>query len=235
MKRRELRERPFPGAWVPYLEEYVAFWRACPDHLGEKFKADLKLFLWEKAWIPAGGIEITEAMQVVVSAAAARLILHLDISLYNRLTEIVMYPSHYKHPGNDTDVILGEAHNFGTVVLSWDAVRHGLANNRDGHDTATHEFAHVLDRGDGAFDGTPTLRSRADYKAWADVMSRHFLALRDEAAAERSVLRMYGATNEAEFFAVVTEAFFERPAHLKEALPDLYVELRRFYGFDPCS
>lgn len=234
LKRRQLRERPFPEEWIGHLDQYVAFWHDCPAAMGDKFKEDLKIFLWEKAWIPAGGIDLTEAMQVVISAAAARLVLHLDISLYDRLTEIVVYPSHYKHPNRDGTVIFGEAHAFGTVVLSWDAVRHGLANHHDGHDTATHEFAHVLDRGDGAFDGTPELRSRGDYRAWADVMTHHFHALQEGEHVQRSVLRSYGATNEAEFFAVATEAFFEKPVAMRDKTPDLYEELRRFYGFDPC-
>jgi Mlc titration factor MtfA (ptsG expression regulator) len=96
-----------------------------------------------------------------------------------------------------------------------------------------HEFAHVLDRADGAFDGTPELRALAHYRPWAEVMNEHFVKLRERRSAQRKALRSYGAENEAEFFAVATEAFFERPDRLREHLPDLYRELCRFYGCDP--
>lgn len=88
---------------------------------------------------------------------------------------------------------------------------------------------------DGVFDGTPRLKTRADYRPWAQVMSRHFLGLRSGEKKDRSVLRMYGATNEAEFFAVATEAYFEKPRLMKQLLPDLYEELREFYGGDPAA
>jgi Mlc titration factor MtfA (ptsG expression regulator) len=234
-KRGQLAQRPFPEEWRQYLDEHVAFWTRCPEVLTEKYLSDLKVFAWEKHWFGAGGLEMTDEIKVVVSAAAARLILHLDLGYYDRLTEIVVYPGAYKHPDNEHAVILGEAHSFGTVVLAWDAVLHGLADPRDGHDTATHEFAHVLDREGGEFNGTPRLATRADYRPWAEVMSRHFFALQDEERPEQKVLRDYGATNEAEFFAVATESFFEKPRQMRTHTPELYDVLRDFYGFDPCG
>lgn len=233
-RRRDYRKQPVPAGWHAYLEARVPFYAGLEGALRARFLEYLKIFVWEKHFIGAGGMEVTDEVEVVIAAAAVRLVLHLDISMYDRLTEIVVYPSHYKHPERD-GVIFGEAHQWGTVVLSWDAVVQGLANPRDGHDTSTHEFAHVLDRVDGAFDGTPALRSGEHYRPWAEVMSRHYLALQKRRKAERRALRAYGATNEAEFFAVATESFFEKPAQMKARLPDLYDELRRFYGFDPAA
>lgn len=66
-------------------------------------------------------------------------------------------------------------------------------------------------------------------------MSRHFFRLRKGDAIESKVLRMYGAMNEAEFFAVATESYFEKPLRMKELTPDLYVELQAFYGGDPAG
>jgi Mlc titration factor MtfA (ptsG expression regulator) len=226
-----LRRQPFPAEWLAILEAHVPFFSDLQEHRA-RFLEYVAIFAAEKHFLGAGGLEIDDEIRVVISAAAVRLVLHIGIDHYNRLTEIVVYPSHYHHP-DSRDVVFGEAHNWGVVVLSWDAVEHGLANPSDGHDTATHEFAHVLDREDGTFDGTPELRSRADYAPWAKVMSEHYFALRRGQEAERRVLRDYGGQNEAEFFAVATETFFERPALLREKLPDLYRELARFYGFDP--
>jgi Mlc titration factor MtfA (ptsG expression regulator) len=234
-RRSRLVKRPLPDDWLGILEARVPFFVGYDDELRGTFLDYLKIFVWEKHWIEAGGMEITEEVKVVIAAAAVRLALHLDMSVYDRLTEIVVYPSHYHHPDDDDGVVFGEAHAWGTVVLSWDAVVQGLANPHDGHDTATHEFAHVLDRNDGSFDGTPELRAHAHYRPWAKVMSHHYLELQDRGRDQRRVLRDYGATNEAEFFAVATESFFEKPRQMQQRTPDLYDEMKRFYGFDPAD
>ncbi len=192
----------------------------------------LKVFALDKDWFGAAGLTVTDEMKVVISGAAARLSRNLDLDLYDDLRTIVIYPSHYKHPDSD-DIVYGEAHAWGQVILSWDAVLSGLANATDGHNTALHEFAHVLDSADGAFDGTPTLHHQRDYHAWAKVFSQRYFALRK--APDSNVLRPYGATNEAEFFAVATEAFFEKPGQLKNKAPDLFEELKRYYRVDPSA
>lgn len=227
-RRRRWMERELPDGWVSILQQRVPFFADLRGDERERFLNLLKVFVWEKHFIGAGDLEVTEEMKVVIAAAAVRLVLHLDLTYYNRLTEIVIYPGAYKHPGDDHTVILGEAQSWGTVVLSWRDVLAGLANQHDSHDTATHEFAHVLDRANGSFDGTPELRGRADYRPWAKVMSRHFLALRDGQSCGQ-LLRDYGATNEAEFFAVATEAFFENGESMRACAPDLFAELQRFY------
>ena len=211
----------------------MAFYRELPAGQQQRLRDLVKVLAHEKHFIGAGGMVITDEVRVVIAAAAARLVLHLDLSYYDRLTEIVVYPGHFHGPDNADDIRLGEAHSWGTVVLSWQAVLDGLRRPADGHDTAVHEFAHVLDRADGEFDGTPELRSLGHYGPWARVMSRNFLALRRRGRAQRKALRAYGAQNEAEFFAVATEVFFEKPEQLKRRLPDLYDELVRFYGVDP--
>lgn len=234
LRRRKFLRKEFPQEWIAVLRRCVPFFSELPPELRAKFLDRTKIFVWEIVWIEAGGMKITDEVRVVIAAAATRLALHLSDSVYNRLTEIVVYPSHYHHPDDDA-VVFGEAHQWGTVVLSWDAVVGGLANPHDGHDTATHEFAHVLDRGNGQFNGTPELRAGADYRPWAMVLGHHFDRLRKNKRPERQVLREYGATNEAEFFAVATEAFFEKPERMLEETPDLYEELSRFYGFDPAA
>lgn len=204
-----------------------------PESWRERFELQVRTFIAERHWIPAGGMQITDEVKVVIAGAAVRLIQRLDLSYYDRLTEIVVYPYVYRHGDDDRTAVLGEAHNWGTVVLSWPAVLAGLANPCDGLNTALHEFAHVLDRDGGSFNGTPFLRSREDYAPWGLIMSRHFERLQKGFSAESSVLRMYGATNPAEFFSVATEAFFETPEQLQGQLPELYEVLRTFYGGDP--
>lgn len=234
-RRRRILAQPFPTAWEEILRRKVRFYGMLRPDRAERLRKLIQIFVAEKPFFGAAGLEITDEIRVVVAAAAARLVLHLDLSLYDDLREVVVYPYEaLRHPKRrDDGPFLGEAHSFGTVVLSWPAVEAGLANPCDGHDTATHEFAHVLDHADGGFDGTPPLRAREHYRAWAEVMARRFTRLRGGGRAERRVLRMYGAKNEAEFFAVATEAFFERPERMRRETPDLYEELRRFFGFAP--
>lgn len=233
-RRRRYAARPFPEPWLGHLERHVPFFERLAGEDRERFLELLKCFVWEKAFFGAGGMEVDDEVRVVVASTAVRLVLHLGLSRYDRCREIVIYPGAYQHPDSD-GVILGEAHAFGTVVLSWDDVLKGLRNPADGHDTASHEFAHILDRAGGAFDGTPELRAREDYRPWAEIMSRHFLGLRARGRKQREVLRRYGATNEAEFFAVATEAFFEKSDQMLESTPDLYAALSHFYGSDPAA
>jgi hypothetical protein len=232
LQRRRLRRRPFPSEWLGYLERRVPFFHELPTGLRPRFLELLQVFAWEKEFIGAGGFTVTDEVRVVVSATAVRLVVHLDFAYYDRLREVIVYPDAFRIPDR-TGVVLGEAKNWGTVILSWQSVLAGLADPKDGHSTATHEFAHVLDREDGAFDGTPHLRQYSHYRAWASVMGEHFLKLRQGQSAERQVLDEYGGLNEAEFFAVATESFFEKPRQMREKTPELYAELKRFYGWDP--
>jgi Mlc titration factor MtfA (ptsG expression regulator) len=231
-RRKRLLERKVPAGWLDIIRQRFHFFERAEPDVQRRFVDQLRVFAHEKHFIGAGGLDVTEEMKVVISGAAVRLTLHLDVSYYDRLTEIVVYPHAYRHP-HRTGVVLGEAQSWGTVVLSWPAVLHGLDNPCDGHNTALHEFAHVLDRADGAFDGTPELRATEDYRPWAQVMTLHFDALRDGDETAARVLRDYGGKNEAEFFAVATESFFERPVRMKAETPELYDVLMRFYGFDP--
>lgn len=234
LRRRRLARQAFPEAWEPILRR-LPFYRRLPPEQQARLRELLKVFANEKHFFGAGGLAMTDEIRVVISAAAVRLVLRLDLSYYDRLTEIVVYPYVFQNPGGEGEARLGEAHRFGTVVLSWPAVVEGIRYGCDGRDTALHEFAHVLDRATGRFDGTPPLRAHDHYRAWAEVMSEHFLRLREGAAPERTVLRGYGAKNEAEFFAVATEVFYELPARLRAVMPDLYGELARFYGVDPAD
>ena len=230
-RRRRLKQRPFPDRWTSILRDRFPFYDKLDDEPLQRFHTRLKIFLWEKHWEGAGGLEVTEEMKVIISASAARIARNLPLSVYDRLTEVVIYPANYRHPDCRQTAVLGQAHNFGTVVLSWDAVQKGIAVPDDGRDTAIHEFAHVLDAEGGQFNGTPLLEHGRDYQAWADVMGRHFASLTE--APFDGCLRSYGAKNEAEFFAVATEAFFETPGQLRRCAPELYEILSHYFRVDP--
>ena len=120
------------------------------------------------------------------------------------------------------------------MVLSWDDVRQGASDLHDGHNVVLHEFAHQLDQQDGSADGAPILEDRSRYVTWAQCLSEDYEQLRRDAEQGRTnVVDKYGATNPAEFFAVATECFFEKPIQLRRKHPQLYEELKAYYRQDP--
>ncbi|MDP1920410.1 MAG: zinc-dependent peptidase [Myxococcales bacterium] len=229
LKRRWLARQPFPPEWEPLVTKHFPFEAKLPPEERARFRRHLQVFVHEKDFVGAKDLVITDEMRVVVAGAAARLARNLSLDVYDALMTIVVTTGAWERDGG---TILGEAHRWGQVVLSWDSVRHGLKNPFDGHDVALHEFAHVLDLTDGRFDGTPEMATFSALHAWADVFSKQYFALQKSPTRDK-VLRAYGATNEAEFFAVATEAFFEKPTQMKQKHPALYDELKRYYRADP--
>jgi hypothetical protein len=235
---------PIPEAWREIVERGVPIASRLTASERVKLLRLVQVFLRDKNIEGCDGLEITEEMRVTIAAQACVLLLHLYAGCYPGLKTVLVYPGTYKPKSpswfkydlGSTEERLGESCRHGVVVLSWDAVAAGAANGVDGHNVALHEFAHQLDQEDGVADGVPVLGTASAVRNWAAVIGRHYDDLVDDAERGRpSVLDYYGATNKAEFFAVATEAFFEQPAQLQERQPDLYDELRRFYGQDPAE
>jgi Mlc titration factor MtfA (ptsG expression regulator) len=229
LRRRWLARESLPAGWEPLVAKHFSFEATLEPAERERFRRHLVVFAREKVFEGAQGLVVTDEMRVLVSGSAARMARNLSLDVYDDLVTVLLYPGAWSRDGG---TILGEAHQWGLVVLSWDSVKQGLHNPLDGHDVTLHELAHVLDLTDGRFDGTPALSSFSALHAWAHVFSEHYAKLRASPRRDK-VLRDYGATNEAEFFAVATEAFFERPKAMKQKHPDLYAELRRYYRLDP--
>src|SRR5450755_3847107 len=183
----------------------------------------------------------------VPQVPACLLLLHRETDYYPELVTILVYPSAYiahedRYLGGNIweqgeDGRLGHTgRRMGSLVLAWDAAKRGAADPADGANLVLHEFAHQLDFEDARTDGAPALKTRAEYLAWARVMNREFQALRAaEMAGTPTVLDTYGAKDPAEFFAVATEAFFERPRALRAKQPELYAQLAAFYRQDPAT
>jgi len=204
----------------------------------------VQVFLSEKRFEGCGGLQITDEVRVTIAAQACVLLLHRPSDDYPELSSILVYPTTYLVPGShtgpgglvseDSQARLGESWTRGEVVLVWDSVLSGAADIHDGHNVVLHEFAHQLDQEDGVGDGAPILPRRSMYVAWARVLGHEFDHLvRDVERHHRTLLDRYGATNPAEFFAVATETFFEKPSQLRLKHPDLYAQLRTFYQQDP--
>lgn len=222
------------------------FHRLAPDDQTELLE-HMNVFLAEKTFEGCGDLEMSDEIRVTIAAQACLLLLHHEEPhYYPGLYTILVYPHAYVAkaqqilPGGivieGDSARLGESWVRGCVVLSWDDVRSGAADAADGHNVVLHEFAHQLDQEDGASDGAPILERRSQYVAWARILGGEFEKLQKAAErGRRTDIDAYGATNPAEFFAVVTEAFFERPRSLKKKHPDLYEELAMFYKQDPVT
>ena len=246
-RRRHILETPWPAAWDEIARRNVAAWAWLDDGERARLRQLAQVFLAEKHWEGCGGLELTDEMRVTIAAQGCLLVLGRDHDLFARVVSILVYPSAVMTPearqyvfGRTTGPIaartpiVGQAVRGDTVILAWDEVLRGSRDGDDGRNVVLHELAHAIDFLDGAADGTPPLGSRAEYRTWTDVLSAAYLALGEEVerGAPTGVLRAYGATNEAEFFAVATEAFFERPAQLASEHPELYAVLARFYNLD---
>ncbi len=245
-RRRRLRAAPFPAAWRTIVEQrFPLFARLAPADQAELL-GHIQVFLHEKKFEGCGGLTITDEIRLTIAAQACLLLLHREPHYYPRLVSILVYPHPYvargtqRLPGGIVDESesgrLGESWVEDIVVLAWDAVRAGASDANDGHNVVLHEFAHQLDQEDGTSNGAPILEHRSQYVAWARILGDEFAALQSAAERGRATdLDAYGATNPAEFFAVVSEAFFERPASLKKKHPALYAELQLFYCQDPLA
>jgi Mlc titration factor MtfA (ptsG expression regulator) len=237
---------PFPAAWDEILARNVPLAARLSDADRAALRGRIQGFLADKRFEGLGGLELTDEIRVTIAAQACLLQLRRGEDCYPKLRSILVYPSAYAAPvrtmsadgvvteGRQTR--LGEAWTLGTVVLSWDDVLHGAADVKDGHNVVLHELAHQLDMEDGAADGAPVLARRSAYVAWARVLGAEYEDLQEEIRRRhRTVMDRYGATNPAEFFAVATETFFEKPRQLKKKHPELYAELCGFYGQDPAG
>lgn len=232
-RRRRLLEQPIPEGWLEAVTDILPTFGAFDDAQGRQFLSHLKILVWEKEWIGAGGLELDEPMRVAVATQAARMARGLPLDIFDRHSEFVIYPDHFVSPDDESlpGPLYGEALPYGTVVLSWPAVVEAIEYPCQGYNTVIHEMAHILDMTSGYLDGTPILHSPRDYKPWAKVCQAYFTAMRVD--PENSFLDLYGAGDEAEFFAVTSEAFFGLPEVMAHRAPDLFAEFRRFYRVDP--
>ncbi len=204
------------------------------------------VFLAEKEFTGAGGLEISDEMRLSIALQACLPILNLGLDWYDGWVGIVVYPGDFRLKRSETDEagvvhewddeLAGESWPGGPVVLSWDALDEAGSVAHGGVNVVIHEFAHMIDMADGDADGVPPLASRAARDAWKEVFDREFTRFcgRVDAGGHTS-LDPYAAEHESEFFAVASEAFFESPKLLKQEFPELYALFAGFYRQDPAA
>lgn len=241
LKRRRgmtrVQIRAFPDEWLPFLEANVPLYKKMPMDLREDYQNKVWRFLEQKRFVPCGDLDkVTEEMKVTIAGNACLLLLNRDLQYcFPKVYSVLVYPSAYFSRGEDEEeLMLGEAWPGGSVVLAWDAARKTSRALRDGKNLILHEFTHQLDLEAGCdANGCPALDG-FQHRIWANIMQKEYDAfLVRLAAGRKTAIHAYGAENPAEFFAVATETFFERPARLQKDHPDLYEQLRMFYRVDP--
>lgn len=242
-KDKLIRARPFPEAWVEILNRTLPVYTALPHEQQQRLQQLIHLFLARKSFYGCAGLELNDEIRVTIAGQACLLLLNKGWHTYPKLLSVLVYPSAFRAEretqlddgtvamaGHD---LLGESWSNGKVILSWDDVEKGVADFSDGHNVTLHEFAHQLDGASGSTNGAPPLYSNS-YQSWARVFTENFQDLQKRSMRGLpTIMDHYGATNPAEFFAVATEAFFERPAQLHEVRPELYEELKAYYKLDP--
>lgn len=246
-RREQIRSQPFPAAWVEILHRNVPYYQRLiwADQL--ELQRCIQVFVAEKNFEGCGGLAMTDEIKVTVAAFACILLLHIENhDYYPRLQSILVYPHAYSVPearqamGNmiivGDSVRAAESWMTGAVVIAWDHLLSRPTDRGGGGNVAFHEFAHQLDQEKGVATGAPALPRSSMYQAWGRILGREYQALSDAAEADRpTLLDKYGATNPAEFFAVATECFFQQSVQLKQRHPELYEELKLYYGQDPAS
>ncbi len=241
-RRDELRKQPLSAEERASILHNVPYVRRLSDEDRRELEGHIRVFLSEKTFEGCGGLVMTDEIKLTIAAQACVLLLHRETNYYPMLDTILVYPSTYVAKNTRElrgDVIvegdqarLGESWVRGVVVLAWDAVQRGASNARDGHNVVFHEFAHQLDAEGSARD----FPGRSSYAEWARALGAEYEELLARVAAHQpGDIDAYGATNPAEFFAVVTEAFFETGTELKQRHPELYEVLRTFYRQDPAA
>lgn len=240
-RRRKLLAIRAPREWARWLAEDLWFYRRLQRDDQWKLMDLSRVFIAEKHWEGREGLVLTDRIKLSIAAQACLLILHIEHDYYRRVGSIFVFPvmvGATMRFGNITEVlpISGAASDGGPILLCWDAVRGGAMNPTDGHNVVFHEFAHALDYLDHYTDGTPPITGHTNFNRWVDVMTAHYQQLIEQVSAgRRSVLDDYGSVSPAEFFAVATETFFEKPVPMKQQLPHLYEILQDYFKQDPAG
>ena len=248
-RRRKLTEAPFPLEWENIIRRNAGFYPLLNEEERRRLHEMIQVFIAEKFWEGCGGLELTAEMKVTIAAMACLLILNIPHTYYENVETILVYPDdvvlperrlgffeNALEPLEAEGPVTGQACEQGPLILVWDAVLQSIEEAGCGYNVVYHEFAHKLDMQDGLADGTPRLSNRERYRDWVKTCTREYLKLlKDVEKGKRTFLDEYGATDEAEFFAVATEHFFDQPGQMLKAAPDLYRVLKDFYRQDPAK
>jgi Mlc titration factor MtfA (ptsG expression regulator) len=233
LRRLRLARLPFPTGWREVLQQKVRFYRRLDEVGRRRFERDVRYFLAEWAIEGVGGAEVNDEVRMLIAAGAAVLVHGQPEWELPRGHTVLVYPENFdeRFRFRPDGSLLGQVHGQGPVIFSRKALLEGWRNPGDASNVALHEFAHLLDVRCARADGVPRVLGPRAAGAWLDLVRREMEKVR----RGQSILNPYAAENEAEFFAVAVETFFERPRPLRERHPELYGALSRFFNQEPAG
>ena len=232
-RRRAALLEPFPAEWEAALQRDVVFFRVLDPPDRERFRRQLQVFLGEKR-ITGIKVQLDTTTRVLAAASAIIPIFGFPRWEWDQIDEVLIYPNRFDHEfqfgSKQGQNILGMVGTGGLsrlMILSKPDLISGFRNATDKRNVGVHEFAHLVDKTDGAIDGVPSMGlDREAVAPWIDLMRRKMADIE----AGRSDINPYALTNQAEFFAVTSEYFFERPGVMQRKHPDLYTALERIFN-----
>jgi MtfA peptidase len=235
----------FPDEWRPIVVRSTSQWHVLSPEEQARMEANVWMLVYGKRWEAAHGFELTDEIQVTIAAQAALIVLGLDAeAAYDDVGTILVHPTTVRLQGEHAGAamgtvsdavfpVLGLAEPSGLVVIAWDEVQKNTRHPERGHNVVYHEFAHKLDMADGLVDGTPILPTKAAMQRWVEVCTAEFEKMRR--GEDDGFIDAYATVNPAEFFAVVTEVFFDTPIEMEQRRPELCGVLKDFYLQDPAA
>jgi MtfA peptidase len=241
-RRKNILREPWPSTWNSIIENNVGHYKGLSTVEKNKLRATTRIIVSEKHWEVHDGLVMSDEIKVTIAGTAALMLLGVTDFYFENVNTLIVFPNPIRRETQDGLVVgresrhAGEAWQNGQVVLSWQDVISDSRNPFDGRNLVIHEFAHCLDGLDGEMGGSLSFGDSATTRRWHEVCGSEFEALaRAAQRREKTLLDHYGATNQAEFFAVASETFFEKPRQLKEEHSELYGLLVKYYQVDPIN
>jgi hypothetical protein len=230
-RTRKKKAKPFPKHWHNILIKEVEFYRLLSVQEQLRFQRRMMQFLSE-VYIDGVNLEITELDTMLIASSAVIPVFAFQAWHYTKLSGVILYPDNFNEDFEFSQKskfkriagVVGSGRLEGKMILSRKALHHGFKNDNDGRNTAIHEFVHLIDKMDDTVDGIPEILMNHSYTIpWLKLIHEEM----DNIHRNKSKLRAYGATNQAEFFAVASEYFFESPERLEKEHPELYEALSK--------
>ena len=231
-RRKKILSRPFPQEWAEVLKSHVAYYNALDTDEQERFRRQVQIFLGEKT-ITGIETDIDIITRILIAASAVIPVFRFPEWEYDKLGEILVYPSNFndefQFSDGQSDILGMVVTNSSALIISKPALHAGFRNSTDGNNVGIHEFIHKIDEEDGHVDGIPALLADpATISRWKEIIETESVRIEKG----RSDINPYALTNEAEFFAVVSEYFFEKPSMMAQHHPELYKILTRIFRQD---
>ena len=233
-RRRFLLGEPFPSEWEAVLQQEVVFYRVLDPAEKHRFRRMLQVFIGEKR-ITGIEVDLDTTTRVLAAASAIIPIFGFPGWEWHQISEVLIYPARFEEGfsfgetrRHNTLGMVGTGAMSGIMILSKPDLIEGFRNPGDKRNVGLHEFAHLVDKSGGAIDGVPSGLNRQTIGPWIELVRRKMKEIEDG----KSDIDPYALTSEAEFFAVATEYFFERPGVMQRKHPQLFASLERVFNQD---